>query len=334
MIEGDAVWKAGEDGRYSKDLLTAALSRSDTPQGQTVTDGRTQDLVATGELPKLVEESRGLLHRIPRRPEGHLLMLNGAVKDFNFAARVKGSRQMQSTQFLLTPEPNVTYSACLMHKVEEMFETGSGALSGGADAAGQRHAGKLPDVEGAGSRAAGDAAPECRLQGAAAIAVRAGCSLCDSTDERFSKSRAPGLRPSAAALGRRSGRCARKLPHGARRRSHCRPEERVLVQRAPRHGGPQLSGSTDSRSAHGHPFAVERSESLPAVHLPVRRAQLEAKSQSCRRDRAVVELGCCRSLHRLRLRTHRPLQGTPGVAAERVGRPGHRSRQSEDASLG
>ena len=35
MIEGDAVWKAGEEGRWSKELLTAALSRSDTPQGLT-----------------------------------------------------------------------------------------------------------------------------------------------------------------------------------------------------------------------------------------------------------------------------------------------------------
>ena len=33
MIEDDAVWKAGEEGRWSKELLTAALSRSDTPQG-------------------------------------------------------------------------------------------------------------------------------------------------------------------------------------------------------------------------------------------------------------------------------------------------------------
>ena len=29
-----------------------------------------------------------------------------------------------STQFLLTPNPNVTYSACLVSKIEEMFETG------------------------------------------------------------------------------------------------------------------------------------------------------------------------------------------------------------------
>ena len=70
MIEGDAVWKAGDAGRYSKELLVSALSRSDTPQGQTIADGRTQDLVAKGELPKLVEEPGGLLHRVPRRPQG------------------------------------------------------------------------------------------------------------------------------------------------------------------------------------------------------------------------------------------------------------------------
>src|SRR5437588_3649032 len=40
MIEGDAVWN---DRRWSKELLTSALSRSDSPQGLTVQDGRTQD---------------------------------------------------------------------------------------------------------------------------------------------------------------------------------------------------------------------------------------------------------------------------------------------------
>src|SRR5205085_5636407 len=52
-----------------------------------------------------------------------LLMLDGALQDFNFAARLKGAG-VQSTQFFLTPEPNVTYSACLMSKAEEMFATG------------------------------------------------------------------------------------------------------------------------------------------------------------------------------------------------------------------
>src|SRR3954471_23627113 len=56
MIEGDAVWKAGDEGRWSKELLRSALSRSDTPLGLTEQDGRTQDLVASGELPKIVKK--------------------------------------------------------------------------------------------------------------------------------------------------------------------------------------------------------------------------------------------------------------------------------------
>jgi hypothetical protein len=123
LIEGDAVWKAGEEGRWSKDLLTAALSRSDTPQGLTVKDGRTQDLVHNGQLPTLVKNPGAYFIEYNDGLKATLLMLNGAVGDFNFAARVKGLG-VQSTQFLLTPEPNVTYSACLIGKVEEMFATG------------------------------------------------------------------------------------------------------------------------------------------------------------------------------------------------------------------
>jgi hypothetical protein len=122
LLEGDAVWKAGEDGRYSKALLTAALSRSDTPLGLTVTDGRTQDLVKSGELQKLVKKPAAYFIEYRDGLKATMMMLDGALKDFNFAARVNG--QVQSTQFLLTPEPNVTYSACLMHKVEQMFESG------------------------------------------------------------------------------------------------------------------------------------------------------------------------------------------------------------------
>jgi hypothetical protein len=123
LIEGDDVWKAGEQGRYSKELLSAALSRSDTPLGLTVEDGRTQDLTAPGVLPKLVEKPAAYFLEYRDGLKATLLMLNGAVKDFNFAARVQGMKEPVSTQFFLTPEPNVTYSACLMSKVEEMFES-------------------------------------------------------------------------------------------------------------------------------------------------------------------------------------------------------------------
>jgi hypothetical protein len=123
MIEGDAFWKAGQQGRWSPELLAAGLSRSDTPQGWTITDGRTQDLLAGGELQKLAKNPAAYFieHRDGLRTT--LLMLNGAVKDFTFAARLRGLQGLQSTQFFLSPEPNVTYSACLVAKIEELFET-------------------------------------------------------------------------------------------------------------------------------------------------------------------------------------------------------------------
>jgi hypothetical protein len=123
LIEGDAVWKAGEDGRWSKPLLTAALSRSDTPQGLTVKDGRTQDLLANGEIRNLVKNPVAYFIEHNDGLKTTLLMLSGAVRDFNFAARVKGLG-IQSTQFFLSPTPNVTYSACLVSKIEEMFQSG------------------------------------------------------------------------------------------------------------------------------------------------------------------------------------------------------------------
>jgi hypothetical protein len=118
-IQGDAVWNAG----WSMELLSAALSRSDTPLGLTVKDGRTQDLIATGELRRLVTQPVAYLVEYRDGLRATMLNLRGALKDFNFAARVTGQGVI-STQFLLTPEPNVTYSACLMNKVAEMFATG------------------------------------------------------------------------------------------------------------------------------------------------------------------------------------------------------------------
>jgi hypothetical protein len=52
-----------------------------------------------------------------------MLLLNGLVQDFTFAARLKGEKEPLSTLFYLPPNPNVTYSAALMSKAEETFLT-------------------------------------------------------------------------------------------------------------------------------------------------------------------------------------------------------------------
>ena len=53
-----------------------------------------------------------------------MLLLNGLVTDFTFAAKLKGTTDPLSTLFYLPPNPNVTYSAALMENAEKMFMTG------------------------------------------------------------------------------------------------------------------------------------------------------------------------------------------------------------------
>ncbi len=53
-----------------------------------------------------------------------MLLMNGLVNDFTFAARLKGQSEPLSTLFYLPPNPNVVYSAALMSKAEETFLTG------------------------------------------------------------------------------------------------------------------------------------------------------------------------------------------------------------------
>jgi hypothetical protein len=76
---------------------------------------------------------------------GTMLIMNGLVEDFTFAARLKGQAEPLSTLFYLPPNPNVVYSAALMSKAEETFLTGRAPypvertlLSGGLVAAGMQ----------------------------------------------------------------------------------------------------------------------------------------------------------------------------------------------------
>ena len=124
LIDGDDVWEAGKDGRWSMELLEAALSRSDTPCGLTDEDGRTQDMIRNDEIYRLVENPAAYFIEYNDGLKATLLMLNGAVRDYCFAAKLKDEPVPVSTQFFLTPTPNVTYSACLIAKIEELFETG------------------------------------------------------------------------------------------------------------------------------------------------------------------------------------------------------------------
>lgn len=128
LLEGNDVWVAQAAGRWSMDLLSSALSRSDTPLGLTVLDGRTQDLAAPGVLQQLVNNPAAYCIEYTDGTRATLLMLNGAIRDFNISARVEG-HGLVSTQFFMTPAPNRTYSACLASKVEQMYHAKSAPYS-------------------------------------------------------------------------------------------------------------------------------------------------------------------------------------------------------------
>jgi hypothetical protein len=123
MLEGDAVWRAGEEGRWSRRLLQAALSRSDSLQGDSDLDSRPQDLATNGKLAGLVKNPAAYVIERNDGLRTTLLMLNGALQDFNFAAELPNG-EIVSTQFFLPPTPNVTYSACLVAQIEEMIVKG------------------------------------------------------------------------------------------------------------------------------------------------------------------------------------------------------------------
>ncbi len=90
LIEGDAVWKAGEEGRYSKDLLVSAFSRSDTPMGP----GRGGRPNAGPCIDRPVAEACGqprrVFHRVPRRLEGHAVDARRRAKGFQLRCAFEG----------------------------------------------------------------------------------------------------------------------------------------------------------------------------------------------------------------------------------------------------
>jgi hypothetical protein len=122
MLRGDDVWAAGDSGRWSKELLSSALSRSDSPLGLTLLDGRTQDMVASGALPQLVSDPAAYCVEYNDGTRATLLMLNGADRDFTFSARVEGEGLI-ATQFFRSPAPNFTRTAAMAAKIEQMFMT-------------------------------------------------------------------------------------------------------------------------------------------------------------------------------------------------------------------
>lgn len=123
FLSGRELWRAGDRREWSWGLLSAALSRSDSPQGDTLVDGRTQDLVGLGLVPKLATQPRGWLLEHADGVRTALLVLDGVVADYNFAVRL-GDGSEVSAQLFRAPVPAQEHFSPLAGVIENFFRTG------------------------------------------------------------------------------------------------------------------------------------------------------------------------------------------------------------------
>lgn len=110
LLQGDAVWKAGDDKLWSWDLMERALARCGSRNY-----GRVRDQVLKPEL-ILVEYLDGT--------RGAALNLIEATSEFAFAGRIKGVREPISSCFYLPAPPGARFFDPLTYNIEKLFKSG------------------------------------------------------------------------------------------------------------------------------------------------------------------------------------------------------------------
>ncbi len=119
-LEGDAVWKAGDEGVWSWDLLEEALARSPSRNVGDIRENCRQFVpppnrptFPRGPVAFVVEYRDGL--------KATALILNGHVDDTTFAARLAEKKAPVSTLFNLPPPPGAAFLEALAVKLEDFF---------------------------------------------------------------------------------------------------------------------------------------------------------------------------------------------------------------------
>lgn len=113
-LAGDAVWKAGDEGLWSKELLHAALARS-----QTVDIGDARDNTPR-PVAYLIEYADGF--------KAAALMLTGHVEDCTFAAKLAGVAKPVSTLHICPWQPGARFFDALVWNIERMLDTGKAVI--------------------------------------------------------------------------------------------------------------------------------------------------------------------------------------------------------------
>jgi hypothetical protein len=118
-LVGKEVWRAADKGLWSWDLLEAALARSETVNpGDVRKNTGSMKVLAHPAVPPtafLVEYKDGT--------RGTVLLLNGHIRDFVFAAKIKGEKKPASCLFVLPPPPGARFFDAQCLAIEKFLET-------------------------------------------------------------------------------------------------------------------------------------------------------------------------------------------------------------------
>jgi hypothetical protein len=123
-LEGDAVWKAGDAGRWSWDLLDHALGRSTSRNVGDLRENCTHFKYPATWGYAAAPSPRAFLIEYRDGLKATVLQLDLHVADETFAATVEGEKKPVSTLFWLPPPPGAAFLEALAIRVEEFMDSG------------------------------------------------------------------------------------------------------------------------------------------------------------------------------------------------------------------
>ena len=110
FLEGDAVWQAGDQGRWSWRLVEAALSRCPSTN--------------TGPIRENVLKPQAVLVKYKDGTRGCVLNLIEQVSEFAFAGTIRGRSEPVSSCFYLPAPPGARFFDPLTWNIEQFFASG------------------------------------------------------------------------------------------------------------------------------------------------------------------------------------------------------------------
>ncbi len=120
-LEGDEVWKAGDAGVWSWELLEHALGRSNSLNVGDIRDNCRHFVTLAGQHRQFTRSPAAFVIEYLDGLRATVLILNGHVDDTTFAARIEGQAKPVSALFYLPPPPGAGFLQALTVKIEEFL---------------------------------------------------------------------------------------------------------------------------------------------------------------------------------------------------------------------